>query len=157
MPADLIIYAFIAVGLVVWLRNALGTHEESDEPINARAPLPALDEDMPSAAKAEVLDMPKTPQEQIADVMKHNKSGIIAIEGAQAEQGMAEIMTADKSFDLKFFFSAVQDVFVMVVEAFADGSRDDLEQMLGDDVYAAFDQAISEREEADQRALGHQS
>ena len=152
MPADLIIYAFIAVGLVFWLRNTLGTHEEGDEPVNVRSPLPALDEDLPSALKADVMDAPKTPEEQIADVMKNNKSGVIAIESEQAEQGVAAIMGADKSFDLKFFFSAVQDVFVMVVEAFAEGDRDDLEQMLGEDVYAAFDQAISDREDAGLRA-----
>lgn len=148
MPADLIIYAFIAIGLVFWLRNTLGTHEEGDEPINARPPLPDINEDMTtSPAAATLVEAPKQPQNQIDDI-KQDKGGIIGIEGRQAEIGLEAIMNADKSFDLKFFFSAVQDVFVMVVEAFAEGKRDELADMLGDEVFAAFDAAISAREDA---------
>ncbi len=149
MPADLIIYAVVAVVLVVWLKNTLGTQGEGDEPIKTvRGPLPSIEELSSAELDAAPL-VENTPQMQI-DAVAEDKSGIIAIDNEAAEQGVVSIIEAASAFDLKFFFGAVQDVFVMVVEAFADGDRDTLEDVLGDDVYTAFDQVIAAREEANQ-------
>lgn len=151
MPADLIIYAIVAVVLVVWLKNTLGTQGESDEPIKTvRSPLPNLDESNIASA-ALVPEIEETAQSKIEAIID-DKGGIIGIDGQAAENGIVDILDADKSLDLKFFFGAVQDVFVMVVESFADGDRDTLGDVLGDDVYAAFDAAITQRESEGQSA-----
>jgi predicted lipid-binding transport protein (Tim44 family) len=151
VPADLIIYAFIAVGLVFWLKNTLGTHEEGDEPVNVRPPLPTIEEGQAATLPIAAAQEERSPESQIEEALK-NKEGALAIEGAQSRAGLINIIESDSSFDLKFFFGAVQDVFVMVVEAFADGDREALDGVLGDRVYGAFDEAITAREAAGQRA-----
>jgi predicted lipid-binding transport protein (Tim44 family) len=79
-----------------------------------------------------------------------NPKGAFTIDNKTAENGLLEISRADKSFDIDFFGKAVQDVFVMVVEAFAKGDRETLEDLLRADVYKAFEAAITEREEAEE-------
>jgi len=147
VPADLIIYAIVAAGLVFWLRGTLGTRQEGDEPANPPSPLPDI-ESIQAAIKDEGEALPlktaETAQDQIQDIA-NDKTGIIAIDNKDAENDLAEIMDADKDFDLKFFFTAAQDVFVMVVEAFADGDLEALESMLEPQVFDAFKAAIDQR------------
>lgn len=152
MPADLIIYAIVAAGLVFWLRGTLGTRQEGDEPAKPPMPLPDIDakapaHDAPANAKAAVMP---APEDQLLDLIK-DKSGAIGIDKA-AEEGVLEIIQADKTIDLKFFMTAAQDAFVYVVEAFADGDRETLKDMLAPPVYKAFDAAITAREEAGETA-----
>lgn len=152
MPADLIIYAVIAVALVIWLKNTLGTQSEGDEPIKTvRAPLPDIEEVKASIVASE-LSVEQKPQDQI-DALSDDKTGIIAVDGDAAQKGLVALLEADPTMDLKFFFNAAQDVFVMGVESFADGDTETLDGILGDDVYSAFEAAIHDR--TDQR-IRHQ-
>lgn len=146
MPADLIIYAIVAAGLVFWLRGTLGTRQEGDEPATPPAPLGDIEAGaLPSEAKTLPLAKDNTPHDQI-EAISADKGGIIGIETDDAKEGLVNILEADKNFDLKFFFTAAQDVFVIVAEAFADGDRETLENMLKTPVYNAFEQAITDRE-----------
>ncbi|MGB0719977.1 MAG: Tim44/TimA family putative adaptor protein [Bdellovibrionales bacterium] len=147
MPADLIVYGLVAAGLVFWLRSILGTRhgEERERPDPfAQNPRDMADHDektLPLAA-----DMaPKTPQDAIRNLAEQPTEKLV-IANKTAELGLVEIADADKGFDIGFFLEAVQDVFVMVVESFGKGDRETLKDLLGNDVYNAFDQAIAARE-----------
>lgn len=147
MSADLIVYGVIAAGLIFWLRSILGTRhgEERERP----SFLAATSEVTPEIQEAAGItdDRPLSSSERILQLAQDSK-GIFTIDNKTAENGLLEIAKAEKSFDIDFFGEACQDVFVMVVEAFAKGDRETLEDLLRDDVFKAFDAAITEREEA---------
>ncbi|MDJ0919817.1 MAG: Tim44/TimA family putative adaptor protein [Henriciella sp.] len=63
-----------------------------------------------------------------------------------AAAGMEAIYTADESFDPRQFLSGAKAAYEMIVGAFGRGDRDALKPLLDDDVFEAWDAAISERE-----------
>ncbi len=143
MPADIILYALIAAGLVLWLRNILGTRhgEERDRPNPFATPL-----EKPAPAKAAepirdepagaMLALPETPP-----VLPKNFTIAPA-----AETGLQEIARADRAFDLTHFAAGAADAFAYVVESFADGDRETLKDLLAPSVYQSFDAALRDRE-----------
>lgn len=151
MPPDLIIYALVAAGLAFWLKNILGTREEGDEPKGMPKSLAELEAAVNKEAAAMSVNgtNQKSASDQIERVNK-DKSGVIGVENKTAESNLVKIIDADKDFDLKFFMGAAQDVFVMVVEAFAEGDTETLEDMLKPNVYKAFDGVIKERAKTEQ-------
>lgn len=149
MPADIIIYAIVAVGLVFWLRSILGTRngEERERPnpytvgeapaAKTQAPLLAGDEKKPSSAALPALGFAP--------------GSIYAIENKTAENALLDIAEADSSFDLALFMAGASEAFTLIVESFAAGDRETLGQLLGEDLYGLFDKAIAEREKAGER------
>lgn len=154
MAVDIIVYGVIAAGLVFWLRNILGTrHGDERERPN---PLAGAAQDAPSphSAHAQNPQMGAAPEQlqkpqsvRIAEIAQ-NPKGAFRIDNKTAENALVDIARAEKNFDIDFFADAVQDVFVMVVEAFARGDRATLEDLLRKDVFDAFDAAIGVREKA---------
>ncbi|MCB1651668.1 MAG: Tim44 domain-containing protein [Alphaproteobacteria bacterium] len=145
MPADLIIYALVAAGLVFWLRSVLGTrHGEERE-----RPSPFLagegEDGRTDGDQSALAAGPMSMEDEIAALASEPR-GPFAIENKTAEMGLIEIARADKSFDIGFFLQAAQDAFVIIVESFAEGDRETLHDLLGDDVYQAFEGAITARE-----------
>ena len=146
MPADLIVYALVAAGLVFWLRSILGTRhgDERDRPS------PFLSQ--PEAARppqAQSLlpgdTAPETSEQRIIDLAK-NPTAIMAVDNKNAENGLLEIAKADKTFEIGHFLEGAQDAFVYIVESFAEGDRETLQNLLEPQVYTAFEGAIAERE-----------
>ena len=146
IPADILLYALIAAGLVFWLRNLLGTrHGEERERIN-----PFTQEPETKTPPRQTETTPKettlalqTPEEQEKDALPRN----VEIEHEETWSDLSFIHKLDRNFDIGGFASAAQDAFVIVVEAFAKGDRETLKDLLSGPVYASFDQAISEREQ----------
>ena len=68
------------------------------------------------------------------------------IDNKTAEMGLLDILKTDKNFDIDFFLDGAKDAFVMIVEAFAEGDREMLKELLAPEVYKAFEGAISDRE-----------
>lgn len=139
------VYALVAAGLIFWLRSILGTRsqDEMDRP----APRLELGDD----GKVVNLDAPEgaaVDNLKLIEELAETPKGNMSIAGPSAVPGLIDIAKADRSFDVYTFLQATQDVFVYVVEAFADGDRETLEDLLSPEVYAAFDGAISEREKA---------
>lgn len=155
MPADLILYAVVAAGLVFWLKNILGTRhgEERDRanPFSASsATEPQKDE---SASEAEVhagqfIDMHPVPFTD-TEVLPANAS----IETDTAKDGLEAIAKADRAFTTSAFLQGAQDAFVMIVEAFAEGDLDTLKNLLDPRVYSAFEAVILERRETGEQCL----
>lgn len=68
--------------------------------------------------------------------------------GSALARGIEQIREVDPSFDPDSFVSGAKVAHEMIARAYADGDRNALKPLLGDDVYASFDAAISEREKA---------
>ena len=148
MPADLLLYALVAAGLVFWLRSVLGTrHGEERE-----RPNPFLGgenaDPISSNAEEQVADF-VTPQDRIAELAEEPSKNY-SIENKTAEAGLVDIASGDRNFDIDAFLEGSQDAFVMIVESFAEGDRETLKELLADEVYTAFEAAISEREEKEE-------
>ncbi len=142
------IYALIAAGLIFWLRSILGTRNDSDKSnsnvINLEL---SPDGKIIGLGGENIAETQDKKIEQIKELSKEAKDNM-SIGGQNAETGLIEIAKADKEFDIHNFLQAAQDAFVYVVESFAEGDRETLKNLLGSDVYKAFDNAISAREQA---------
>lgn len=144
MPADLVIYALVAAGLVFWLRSILGTrHGEERQRDN---PLLRQKDDKAPAPEAALVEEREITSEDLVKGLAENKDGKISIDGKKAEAGLIDIARADRDFDINFFMDGAQEAFAIVVEAFAAGDRETLKDLLGSAVYSAFEAAIAERE-----------
>lgn len=145
MSADLIVYAIVAAGLIFWLRSILGTRhgEEHERPNPYLAPEPGMEADQGARPAQE--NEPKSQEDQIRDLAETSKNQF-SIDSKTAEQGLIDIAAQDKSFDIKTFLSAAEDVFVFVVEGFADGDKETLKDLLAEPVYKVFEEAIDARE-----------
>lgn len=143
MAPDLIVYALVAAGLVLWLRNILGTRngDERERPNPFARETAETNRD---AAHPGVV-RPATPQEKI-EQLAANPASVMAVENKTAEKGLLELSKLDKTFDIKFFLEGAQEAFIMIVEAFARGDREMLRDLLADPVYKTFESAIAQRE-----------
>ncbi|MFK7838977.1 MAG: Tim44/TimA family putative adaptor protein [Bdellovibrionales bacterium] len=151
MTGELLIYALVAGGLVFWLRSLLGTRhgEERDRSDN----IISLDRDNQTYENNDLNPVaPISAEDQIQN-LQNDDNNVTSIESKTAEEGLLLIADADKDFDVKFFSEAVQDVFAMVVEGFAEGDREMLQDLLSDNVYTAFESAMDAREKAGETML----
>jgi len=143
LPAELVIYALITAGLIFWLRSILGTKhgDERERPVAFLS-----GEDSPQDESKG--DQKISNAVALIEELNEKPKGNMAIAGRSAEQDLIEIAGLERDFDVYKFLQAAQDVFVYVVESFADGDRETLQDLLGPKVYDAFDKAITEREKA---------
>ena len=143
MSGELLLYALVAGGLVFWLRSILGTRhgEERDRSEGVIS----IGNETPATDMAMNLDASETNSEDQIQELLNKEDGPVSIANKDAQAGLLEIAAVDKSFDVKFFCEAVQDVFAMVVEGFGDGDKEMLQDLLADDVYKAFEGAIDAR------------
>lgn len=63
-----------------------------------------------------------------------------------AASGLEDIYNADNSFSVSGFMQGAKSAYTMIVGAFAKGDRAALRPLLDDDVYEAWDAAITARE-----------
>lgn len=144
MAADLIIYGIVAAGLVLWLKNTLGTRHGDER----QRPNPYLTADVDEEG-GNVINLNVAPanvaEDQINELFENPKNNL-SIDSEDAQAGLIDIAKADKSFDIARFMDAAQDAFAYIVESFAEGDRETLKDLLGEKVYAAFDGAIDQRE-----------
>jgi len=143
VPADLIVYALVAAGLVFWLRSVLGTrHGEERERPNPFAGAEQQEDNSDISVSA---GGHSGPEEQIM-ALAENPRRNYGVDNKTAENGLIEIARNDRDFDIDFFLEGSQDAFAMIVESFAQGDREALKDLLSEDVYNAFEGAITDRE-----------
>ncbi|GJL86277.1 MAG: hypothetical protein DHS20C02_20520 [Micavibrio sp.] len=152
MPADLIVYALVAAGLVFWLRSILGTRhgDERERPNPYVQTEQAADPTTDSPYLAD--EKPITPEERIMELAE-NKTGSLSVENKTAENGLLDISKVDKKFDISHFLTGAPDAFAYIVEAFAQGDKETLKNLLTEGVYKAFEGAIDEREKRGETAI----
>jgi len=137
LPVDLILFGMVAAFLVLRLRGVLGRRTGFERPAKPEArpagfgprparPADAAEEPPPSAASSWAVPDPRSPP----------------------GQALSRISAADRSFAAGRFLDGAEGAFRMIVAAFASGDRRALRELLGDDTYAGFEQAITACEAA---------
>lgn len=145
MPADILIYALVAAGLIFWLRSIIGTRRSDDPPPRVNPFTVKLEQtgsnpaQTGKAAIAAPARMPASPEELTANLERN-----MTIEMA-AQQGLMDIARAEPTFSLLAFLRGAQDAFAMIVESFAEGDRETLKGLLSEPVYNAFCGTLDER------------
>lgn len=147
MPVDVLIYAVVAAGLVLWLRSILGTrHGEERERPNPYSAEQGSRKANGSAETSGALAPGLPGQEDGVIRLGPNPSGKFVVSGKQAENGLVAVARAEKAFDPEHFLQGAQEAFIIIVEAFAKGDLETLRSLLGDAVYDSFEHAVTERE-----------
>ena len=90
------------------------------------------------------------PIAPVTDVATDRGEGGSLVYEDGAAAGVRAIVTADNSFDVARFLEGAQAAYRMVLEAFWRGDKEELAQLSGGEVRAAFEGAIDARE-----ASGH--
>ena len=103
-------------------------------------PLPRAAEDRPALAA-----VPRTV-EAVPDAREVANRNL----EPKAEPGLRAIVAGEPGFDVARFLEGAQAAYRMVLEAFWRGDRAALRDLVTDDVYGSFDDAIKAREEAGQ-------
>ncbi len=149
---DIILFAMIAVFLILRLRSVLGRrdgHEGGFPEVFDRLINPdknAKDASGPGkqGGNDNVIPLADTPQpappQDAAQQAPQTPLG----------QGVAAISAADPDFQVDEFVSGARMAFEMILGAYASGDSATLKPLLGDEVFANFDHAIREREAAGQ-------
>jgi predicted lipid-binding transport protein (Tim44 family) len=129
--SDIILFAMIAVFLVLRLRSVLGRrtgYERRRDPFVQRAETPA-DNKVVTLEPSKVTVMPPSP----------------ASPGDAVAAGFDAIRRADPGFDPVQFLAGARAAFELVVGAFAKGDKAALRPLLSDAVFGPFSSAIDER------------
>ncbi len=132
-PIDLVLFGMVAAFLVLRLRSILGRRTGFEKPPQAQRPAgpaatgPIID------AQPEPISASKRP---------------LPDPGSAPGQGLARIQAKDRSFDPARFLDGAERAFRMIIVAFAAGDRVTLRNLLSDETYASFEQAIAAREKA---------
>ncbi len=148
-PIDLILFGMIAVFLVLRLRSVLGKRtgfERPPQPYQRPDTAPAGTASPGLAPRGPVIDglaEPARPAEPAT-------SATIPDPSSATGQALARMRAVDPSFDPSRFLAGAEQAFRLIVSAFAEGRRDALRPLLGDEMYTAFDGAITAREQAKQ-------
>jgi predicted lipid-binding transport protein (Tim44 family) len=131
---DIILFALVAVFLVLRLRSVLGRrtgNERRREPLIRQAE-PSGDKVVAFGQRGQTAPPPPAsapPADSVA-------------------AGLAQIRGADPNFDPSAFLQGARAAFEMIVGAFAAGEKAQLRPLLADEVYTPFLTAIDERSAA---------
>jgi predicted lipid-binding transport protein (Tim44 family) len=131
VTVEIVLLAMVALFVGLRLYAVLGQRTGHEQQPVARAE---------PAAKPEA-SVPVADQGSVADMAAPalDKSATAA---------MRALVAADPAFDVARFLEGAQSAYRMILEAFWRGDRQTLSELVGDDVRAAFEQAITEREAA---------
>lgn len=137
-----------AVVIFLQLRNVLGRRTGNERPPSDPY-TSARKSDQSVASKADVKDnVVALPRRQNVEPVEKDFTSIDAIAPVDTPLNTAlrSIRSADENFEPKSFISGVKMAYEMIVQAFADGDRKALKNLLSKDVYEGFEAALNERE-----------
>ncbi len=137
-PIDLLLFGMIAAFLVLRLRSILGRKTGFERParpdVTPPGEVPGLNRTATSPPDLRVV--PSTPARALPDP------------ASPAGQVLARMRAVNPAFDAGHFLGGAEAAFRMIVTAYAAGDRVALRPLLSDETYAAFEGAITAREEA---------
>jgi len=133
---DIVLFAMVAAFLVLRLRSVLGRHRDSGRSENN------LGFDSKGSAKG-VNEQIKSEEESL----EQNQELLEEEEPNNIEKNLKLIKDASPEFDTDSFIDGVKAAFEIIVEAFAQGKKDRLRELLSNDVYSNFARAIDVRDE----------
>jgi len=142
---ELILFALVAGFLVLRLRNVLG-RRDGHQPAQRNDPF-----NRESANEDKVVRLPERDErsrpaidEPAPDEDDERPDGAAAA-GGSLQSGLAQVRTADRSFDPEQFLSGARVAFELVLDAFAKGDEAALKPLLSPEVYNNFLRSIRER------------
>lgn len=143
-----IIFLVMAVAILFKLWTVLGTRTgEERPPYDPYSPQNAANDDkvvtLPGVAK------PDTDIQPDPEVVQDNRPsgwGNLAEDGTPLADGLTSIAARDRSFDPNEFLHGARIAYEMIVTAFAEGDRKQLEMLLTPPVFDGFSSVITERE-----------
>jgi predicted lipid-binding transport protein (Tim44 family) len=143
-----IIFLALAVFIFLRLRSVLGQRTGRErppyDPYAAREPVrPATTENvvaLPSRKPEAAVQTPAAPAEPV-----ERWKGVAAA-GSVLATGLDAIFAAAPDFDAKHFLTGARAAYEMIVNAYAEGDRRTLKNLLSREVYDGFEAAIDERE-----------
>jgi len=145
---DIIIFAVIAVVLLLRLRSVLGTRGEDEPqglpPLNRTidvTPTGRNDEAIPGQA---LVDQQPGAQERWAQYGPN----FDVVDTATVHNNLSQFLAVDPAFRPIDFVSKAKKAFDLIVNAFAQGNRNTLELLLSPELYQSFVQQIDAREAA---------
>jgi predicted lipid-binding transport protein (Tim44 family) len=145
-----IIFLALAVFIFLRLRSVLGQRTGRErppyDPYSAREPVrpgPEKVVALPNRTAEAAAPKPAGPAEAVAPGERWKG---VAEPGSALASGLDAIAAADAEFDPKHFVTGARTAYEMIVNAFAEGDRRTLKNLLAREVYDGFDAAIAERE-----------
>lgn len=133
---EVLILAGVALFVLWRLYVALGKGGD-ERPMQRPSPAPEQRKSAPE---------PSVPQARRAEPERPSFTG-------PAAGGLEEIYNVDQSFTAEDFLRGAKAAYTMIVGAYARGDRAALRPLLDDDVYQAWDAAITERDASGERAF----
>jgi predicted lipid-binding transport protein (Tim44 family) len=137
-PIDLILFGMIAAFLVLRLRSILGRRTGFE-----RQPPPYQPQAGQNSSAGPVIEGQAEPAATATPRTLPEPTSAIG-------QALGRMHSIDRSFDPAAFLDGAEKAFRIIVNAFAAGDRATLRNLLSEDTWRAFDQAISSREAAGQ-------
>lgn len=148
-----IIFLALAVFIFLRLRNVLGQRTGSERSPFDRAARDVLNGTQDNKAvpvPGAVIDqVPLAPTADATPTPDRWKN--LAEPGTSLALGLDAIVAQDSSFDPKHFLSGARGAYEMIVQAFANGDRRALKDLLSSEVYESFDAVIKDREKREQK------
>ncbi len=146
---DLIVFAMVAAGTVLWLRSVLGRRTGQERPPTDPYSRESKGEQGEKTSDR-VVALPDRKRAENDKDESDKKAGDDPADGAEPsdplQAGLRQIGLADPEFDGDSFLSGVRGAFEMIVNAYAAGDVDTLRPLLSDEVYDNFASAIEERQ-----------
>lgn len=145
-----IIFLALAVFIFLRLRSVLGQRTGRErppyDPYSAREPARPAPEKV-IALPNRAPEAAQKPAETAAEpVTAGDRWKGVAEAGTPVAAALDAIAAGDAEFDAKHFLTGARAAYEMIVNAFAQGDRRALKNLLSRDVYDGFDNAIGERE-----------
>lgn len=139
---DIVLVAMVAGFIFLRLRSVLGrrTGHERQRPDRFHAR---------ESAEDNVVSLPEREQHADDERSREAEAALWA-EDSPVGAGLTQIKIADHHFEPGRFVEGARAAYDMIVTAFAKGDRENLRQMLNDEVYENFETAIKTRESQQQ-------
>jgi len=142
-----IIFLALAVFIFLRLRSVLGQRTGRErppyDPYSAREPVRPTSEKVVALPNRNAEAAAPKPAEPVPAGERWKG---VAEPGSAVATGLDAILAADADFDPKHFLTGARAAYEMIVNAYAEGDRRTLKNMLSREVYDGFDAAIAERE-----------
>ncbi|MEP7029612.1 MAG: Tim44/TimA family putative adaptor protein [Pseudolabrys sp.] len=142
-----IIFLALAVFIFLRLRNVLGQRTGRErppyDPYAAREPVRPAAEKVVALPNRTPEPAAQTPAEPTAPVERWK--GVAPV-GSALAGGLDAIAAAAPDFDANHFLTGARAAYEMIVNAYAEGDRRTLKNLLSREVYDGFETAIADRE-----------
>jgi predicted lipid-binding transport protein (Tim44 family) len=151
-----IIFLALAVFIFLRLRSVLGQRTGRErppyDPYSAREPVRPASEKVVALPGRTIDATAQKPAEPLPPAERWKD---VAAVGSPVAAGLDAIAGADASFDAKHFLTGARAAYEMVVNAFAQGDRRTLKDLLSREVFDHFSGAIDAREQRGETVENH--